>query len=238
MSDDIQLNPNLAYLLGAYLSDGWMTCTGWRSVRHTVWQIKDQPFADCISIALSRLGISHTYRDGRTRGRLITVYERVGNWLGDWLHKVTPNKDRLPYVPRELVRPLTAGLMDGDGSIGARPGFQLSFAGGKPFAMDFRKLLFELSVKQGKIQRSGCPRWTINVESFLAAGLCFAMPRKQQRLAQWCRDRIYTERVPHEPLQVQGGRKAVKRRASTARWWMENVYSREWSNAIPSGSVS
>lgn len=233
-------NACLAYLLGAYLSDG----TLYRNCRepHPKWEVTDESFASCISVALSGIGSLHFFRRYAPRRRCSkerpcwVVYEHASGVLGRWLDKVTPNKDCLPLVPRELVRPLVAGLMDGDGCVSkiTREGHQyyhIGFCGSKGFVLDFRALLKGLGIKQGSLRcrkgdvtHSPLWRWGINIESFLAAGLNFALPRKQERLALWCGQAAGSSQSHWYPQKV-----------AIAKWWMREVYGRDFASPIPVG---
>ena len=215
-----------AYLLGAYLSDGHLR---WDlNSPHPVWNVSDEPFADCISIALSKVNSPHAFRQyfytWKLRKRYWQVEEYAKGRFGLWLAGIAPEKNYLPKVPKKSVRSLIAGLMDGDGSFGLGG---LSFAGSKGFVLDFYTLLQSLGVKVSeKIGRQGsCYYWYINVETYLAAGLNFAMPRKQARLACWC-NKIHRRALLR-------GRSDDLRKASIAKWWMREVYSRAILVPIP-----
>jgi len=141
----------LAYLLGAYLSDG---CLLWDLTDpHPIWEVKDEPFAFCLSGALTTLGSPCSLRYYSPRGTY-RVRERADGNLGAWFCKVSgTDKERLPKTPRELVRPLVAGLMDGDGSIyKVEGGYALHFAGTKSFVSDFRGLLEGEGVRVERIE--------------------------------------------------------------------------------------
>ena len=228
-----------AYLLGAFLSDGHLSWPG--RDPHPTWNIRDEPFAVTISAALSNLGCPHDLRKTNRREAhhkdAWNVREKAAGRFGTWLRKVTFNKDRLPKIPSELVRPLVAGLMDGDGSMGGTPAekghFKLSYSGGAGFVLDFRELLGNLGIRQGKLidksesnprggYRSSCYYWSINIEDYLAQGLTFAMPRKRRRLVQWCNMTIRSNRSP-------------LRKPAIAKWWLNTVFVQDCATTVPLG---
>lgn len=208
-----------AYLLGAYLSDGTLSYEG--RYPHPKWQIVDEPFADQIVAALEGVGssCSKRWRAPRQLGwqAVWVVGEKAAGQMGCWMRRVVPEKRTLPVIPKDLVPPLIAGLMDGDGCISVQLSergtkeYTLYFVGNDGFLPKVRELLAALRVKQGKVRSNGdnCLRWTINIEGFLAAGLYFTIPRKQERLAQWC----------HKVIDSGYGQKAL-----VASWWLQNVY--------------
>lgn len=233
----MDVNSALAYLLGAYLSDGTLNWSG--STPRVGWQVKDRAFADCIALALSTVGSPYHYgrRNWKLEGELLPYYfvkEKAGGKLGLWLNRVSPEKSCLPKVPKDLVCPLVAGLMDGDGSISVSKGsiaekFRLSYSGSMGFVKDFRELFSFLGVRIGKVEWDTL-KWRINLQDYLKVGLCFAMPRKQVRLALYCCQKL---RRPFRP--GHGGWAGWERRATVARQWMREVYQPELFRAIPQG---
>lgn len=232
-----------AYLLGAYLSDGhlrWPTA----GEPHPVWSgLRDKYFADCISIALHTIGSPHSLRitdkprfHWNARPKSYRVYERDGGKLGGWLDDVAPDKDCLPYIPRELVRPFVAGLMDGDGGIYRSPKDQyiLHYAGDSGFVGDFHVLLRSIGVQvNGSFPIDS--QVSLNIESFLKAGLCFAMYRKQRHLVGWCRNVITTAKSRDRADDL--------RKAAVAKWYLANANHLKagWSPAderIPTGRMT
>lgn len=207
----------LAYLLGAYLSDG---SPNWdRTDLNPVWYVTDRSFADCIVAALDLVGTPHSLlplKCSPPRKDKWRVAALARNELGNWLCSVSgAEKEKLPKIPDELVRPLVAGLMDGDGCVSRdSAGFRLSYSGSKGFVSDFHDLLSSCGVRPGKY---GGQQFGINLESFLATGLNFAMPRKQDCLASWCYQVTKTA--------TRRGNSDDLRRAAVAKWWMQNVYN-------------
>lgn len=210
-----------AYLLGAYLSDGHLA---WGYSPNPTWQVKDRYFADCIGEALGIIGSPFSFRIGERsqakNPRYYTVWERRGGKLGRWFDDVTPDKDCLPWVPRELVRPLVAGLMDGDGGIYLSPkgSYRLHYSGKQGFVEDFFDLLESLGVQVLDYTYHLNFQVSLGIESFLKAGLCFAMPRKQVRLVGWCRQRL---KRPQRP--GRGGWAGWEHRAAVAKWYLKNA---------------
>lgn len=210
-----------AYLLGAHLSDGHLS---WRGQDpHPQWQVKDRYFADCIGEALGIIGSPFSFHIGERpkakNPRYYTVSERKGGKLGWWFDDVAPDKDCLPWVPRELVRPLVAGLMDGDGGIYLSPkdSYRLHFTGKQRFVEDFFDLLINLGVGINTSRYHLSAHVTLDIKSFLKAGLCFAMPRKQTRLVGWCRRAIRRLTLPGK------GREGWKHQAAVAKWYLKNA---------------
>lgn len=147
----IDMRSELAYLLGAYLSDGCLVWGQYTKDPHPKWIIKDESFADCISIALAKVGSPHSCYRRASKSEFPRSYWHVaelsGGKLGRWLHRVSPEKERLPEIPKDLARPLIAGLMDGDGYISARAreggggNVRMGYCGERDFVPDFYKLM-------------------------------------------------------------------------------------------------
>jgi len=111
-----------AYLLGAFLSDGYLS---WRLASpHPVWQIKDEDFAVRIAKCLQRCGSSVGFYDYRENRGTFYVTELAKGSFGRWLWRVSGEKERLPKVPRDLIPELVAGVLDGDGCMSKKSEFR------------------------------------------------------------------------------------------------------------------
>jgi len=225
----------LAYLLGAYLSDGSLSINEDLTAAKAHWGgIKDEYFIDCIGIALTKIGVPYSFGDrakfqGTYRRRFRIRERKNKKELGNWLWEVSgEKKEILPKIPRELVRPLVAGLMDGDGGayLSPRGGVTLHYTGKAGFVQDFRTLLTSLGIRissQGTKNHQFC----INREDFLREGLCFAMPRKQALLVLWCKKVIKSNRC--------------SRKVAIAKWYLREANHlggnfAMYTTAIPTGT--
>jgi hypothetical protein len=216
----LEVAPAYAYLLGAYLSDGHLHWPAVGAPRPKWSGLRDKYFADCISVALHTIGSPHSYqitdRPEAVTSKKYVVYEKVGGKLGWWFDDVAPDKDCLPNIPRELVRPLVAGLMDGDGGIhkSKQGQYRLHYSGDCLFVRDFHALLRSLGVRVSGTFPTNSQVF-LNIESVLKAGLCFAMYRKQRHLVGWCYKSITNAK--------DRGWIADLQRADVAKWYLKNA---------------
>jgi len=199
------LNKHIAYLLGAYLSDGTIYANkrGW--LQFTL-EVIDEDFAQHVQEAIN--GVT------RQAHKTIFVREALGKFyykaytgnqeLCHWLKETTLDKAIIPgsvyKAEAVLQRHFLAGLMDGDGwlcvgrKVAWEPSgamglqFHLGFACTAPWICDvasmFRKL--GVTVHGPRRQENGgirpLYRLGFNKQSFLKAGMYFTIERKQKRL--------------------------------------------------------
>jgi len=178
----------LAYLMGVYLSDGYLGGEG-----DFVLRVTDEIFRDEAARALDLTGSKYTLKtypprvlsDGCNRKQQFHLRERSPYKVGDWLWgEFEGKKDHLPNVPEDLVRDLVAGILDGDGSIrrqGRWP--ELVVCGYSNYLADLQKLFERFGVIMH--YRPGKNGHNLNFKSFVRAGFYFRMPRKQELVEEY-----------------------------------------------------
>lgn len=206
------LNKELAYLLGVYLSDG---CIASREKPSPGCSFRlntiDYDFADntlnCLNKIMSNCkgninkyivkptGFSKGGREMYSIGVGFTVWR-------DFFENQTGKKHHIPTViwnaPLIIKKWFIAGVMDGDGWIAiavknrVNPRFNIGVGKAEEsWIWEFKQLLEKLNVKINKpeiipagYRNHTIPfvRFKVNTRSFISAGLFFTIERKQKRL--------------------------------------------------------
>jgi hypothetical protein len=219
----LHLNKHIAYLLGAYMTDGCISENG-KGWQMFTLEVIDQDFAEHVQEAINALTEqkhgSIFIRESRGK-QLYKAY--TGNQeLCEWLQKATFDKQIIPdaiwEATPELQKAFVAGAMDGDGWIcvgqrgdrESRLQFNIGFANSSPWTHDLVAMLRKLGAKIGKVgrQREGADRWdgkplkplyrfTINIGSFVDSGLHFTIQRKRDRVKLWL-DKVRSSETERE----------------------------------------
>lgn len=216
------LNKELAYLLGVYLTDGSISYT--ESYTFQLSSI-DKEFAektlecykiinpDCKANVRFQKAIEKRWPNGNVSKCQDQYSINVGfAKFGLFFKNQTGSKHHIPYIiwdaPLQVKKWFIAGVMDGDGWISKTerkeyPGtFQYRIGVGKTedsWIYEFNHLLQEMGVKTCKPEidmreprNIPMVRFSINVESFASHGLFFTINRKQQRLKTYIEKRSTT----------------------------------------------
>lgn len=205
------LNKELAYLFGVYLTDGSISNT--ESYTFSLKAI-DRDFVEntlnayksinpsCVANVYIQHPRTRYWEDGRISKTQIQYCINVGfAGFGQFFKDQTGDKHHIPFLlwksPQYIQRWFIAGVMDGDGWISKTerrhcPGtFQYRIGVGGvtgSWIWEFEKLLQQMGVKTLKpeihVKNRNIPfvRFSIRIESFASRGLFFRSARKQERL--------------------------------------------------------
>lgn len=215
------LNKELAYLLGVYLTDG--SISKQESFTFSLKAI-DRDFVEntlraykainpqCTASVYEQAPRTRYWDDGRVSKTQIQYCINVGfAKYGARFKEWTGDKHHLPTIiwnaPLQVKRWFIAGIMDGDGWISKTPRpipskrsqYRLGIGGIKDgWVWEFEKLLQKMGVKTCKpeicVDKRKTPfvRFSINNESFTSNGLFFTILRKQNRLLDYIKERSET----------------------------------------------
>ncbi len=216
------LNKELAYLLGVYLTDG--SISNMESYTFSLKTI-DIDFArrtleaykalnpSCLAHVYEQLPRSRYWPDGRISQTQKQYCINVGfAKFGEFFKQQTGNKHHIPLILWNanlgIKKWFIAGVMDGDGWISKTSRklypnhfqYRIGIGGvSEGWIWEFEKLLQQLGVKTLKSEIDIKPprgkpivRFGMKVESFVEHGLFFTIKRKQDRLLQYIKERSET----------------------------------------------
>lgn len=215
------LNKDLAYLLGVYLTDGSISCH--ESYTFSLKSI-DMDFTENTLRAykninpLCRANVydieprQRFWDNGKVSDTQRQYCLNVGFALfGQFFKDQTGDKHHIPILiwnaPLNIKKYFIAGVMDGDGWISKTerkdyPGvfqYRVGIGGVREgWIWEFEKLLQQMGVKTLKpeicIKDRKIPfvRFSIQTESFVSCGLFFTINRKQNRLLSYIKKRSET----------------------------------------------
>ena len=216
------LNKELAYLLGVYLTDGSISKT--ESYTFSLKAI-DKDFVEnalsaykilnplCAANVYTQAPRTRFWEDGKVSKTQMQYCINVGfAKFGDFFKQQTGNKHHIPLsiwdASLNIKRWFVAGVMDGDGWISKtqRPlypdkyQYRIGIGGVEDgWVWEFEKLLQKLGVHTLAPEIDSRPpriqpmvRFGIKVESFVGNGLFFTIRRKQARLLQYIKTRSET----------------------------------------------
>jgi len=205
------LNKELAYLLGVYLTDGSISYTESYTfslkaidkdfVENTLKSFK-KINSNCSANVYLQKARDRYWPDGRVSKTQDQYCINVGfSKFGDFFKNQTNNKHHIPLIiwdaSLNIKRWFIAGAMDGDGWISKTKReygdniyqYRIGIGGVKEgWIYEFRQLLQKMGVKTLKteiaIKKRKMPMvsFGINVKSFIGHGLFFTIKRKQDRL--------------------------------------------------------
>ena len=194
------LNKQLSYLLGVYLSDGCVAKHKERKDwRRFSMECIDKDFAgktqDCINHLTGEKKTIVEYIYPKFPKRIFYRASSSNQNLCFWLEEKTELKTRIPIrifeSEIELKREFLAGLLDGDGWVSKRKdrnAVSIGFAIKDNWIWQVRYLLQKLGVETSDIkimnQKSGHPVnfFIIKSKSFIKNKLYFSIKRKQERI--------------------------------------------------------
>lgn len=204
-----------AYLLGVYLGDGCVTHT---SEGYPVFRLNtiDADFAAATKAALSDLtdrpvwvGCHAVAKSNKPNHALRCGDKEICRMLVD----ATQAKAELPggafNWPREERLSFIAGLMDSEGFVAANKSnptnrrFYMGFKSCDPWVPGFVRMLEVTGIRTGKVSQEApyrpgyrTPmRFTIKMQSWIAAGAYFNIRRKQERVEEWASAGAYERRA-------------------------------------------
>lgn len=199
----------LAYLMGVYLSDGFI------HKRHGCFglDVADEGFRDTTAQAMRMVDSRVSLRpyQPKTPGwkRRYRLGERVPYPVGLWLERTFPSgRDHLPlsYITDDIVRDLVAGIMDGDGTIWPQKTsrqYHLRVCGYSDYLDDLQELFAGHGVLM-HYRPEACSH-TINIKSFVKAGFYFRMLRKQVLLEAYQKEWVLEESHQGRQIKARGG---------------------------------
>jgi len=201
------INKEIAYLLGVYLTDGYLGKDNSFSL-----QVIDKDFAEQTLSCIKKLippCIANVYIRtkcvGWSKKQQYCLHAKFSEFA-DFFRKQTGNKSCVPYVlwdaSWQIKKWFIAGIMDGDGYISFNnerikknglqylPGMYKIGLGKSEsgWILDFRLFLQSNGVDVGKIQRTltknNIPfiNFYFTQHSFIESGLFFTLKRKQNRV--------------------------------------------------------
>lgn len=195
------LSKEVAYLLGVYLTDGYITGEG-----KFLLQVIDEDFAATVLCAIKKIKSDCTasvftrenLKGGRDKKPQFCVSAGFTS-LRPFFENQTGKKHHIPFViwdaPLAIKKWFIAGIMDGDGYVAyhTRPNGDLQWTVGvgkveEGWIFEFKELLEKMGVKVLKpyrfLTKNGVPFVTFNINptSFKEHGLFFTIGRKQDRV--------------------------------------------------------
>jgi hypothetical protein len=216
------LNKELAYLFGVYLTDGSISCT--ESYTFSLKAI-DKDFVSrtleafktlnpsCIAKVYEQSPRTRFWPDGKISQTQKQYCINVGfAKFGEFFKQQTGNKHHIPLIiwkaRTDIKKWFIAGVMDGDGWISKTSRklypnqyqYRIGVGGVKEgWIWEFEKFLQQLGIKTLKPEidiqlprKEPIIRFGIKVESFMENGLFFTIKRKQDRLLQYIKERSET----------------------------------------------
>jgi intein/homing endonuclease len=225
------LNKELAYLFGVYLTDGSISYE--ESYTFSLKAI-DRDFVEnslnsykrinpnCTAKVSIQLPRDRYWDNGTVSKTQIQYCIHVGfSQFGNFFKNQTGEKHHIPFIiwnASDIIkRHFISGVMDGDGWISKTerklyPGtFQYRIGIGgveEGWIWEFEKILHDLGVNTLKreicIQDRIKPfiRFAIGIESFVSRGLFFTINRKQQRLLSYIKGRSETKRCAPDGVKI------------------------------------
>ena len=207
------LTPELAYLIGNYLTDGSI-CRNKRPIHgkeYICYQFKSssidkeltQYLKKCLEKILQKK--IETHWELKPGNRQVQYYISVtNNDLFSWMKRICKGKARIPEIiwkaDENIKRYFIAGIMDGDGFISENPTkgrmyYKMGICGQeeeKPWFREIKQFLqsFGLIVGKRKEDKRKNPpviSYEINKESFLRKNCGFHIRRKQNRLLNYAK---------------------------------------------------
>ena len=148
------MSPELAYIIGAYITDGWVNLK-----RHTLGlDVTSESFSDYFTDCLKLIGLSpgnaiRTKHGANHKGKLPAyrthVYSRT---LCIWLKQNTDDKKRIPQqifnAPIECQIAFLSGTIDGDGMV-SNEGGNIAVYGSSHWMIQLPSLLTQMNIRTG-----------------------------------------------------------------------------------------
>lgn len=205
----------LAYLVGAYITDGWST------YRQVGIGVNDQDFAEnfakCASVILGRVYAAKKFQSPKSKLGFMWKSVVGSSDLAEWLVKETESKSTIPdgirNATEEIQLSFLAGAMDGDGIMSryerrAKNGnvthlYDVGFCGTQDFVHQIPVMMNKIGIVSGKkiIQDRGSNRtmflYHFNPKSVAFSKFNFGIERKNKRLLllreKYLPQRLYAE---------------------------------------------
>jgi len=204
------LTNELAYLIGTYLSDGWVgiyTKNGQGNYEFQL-QVTDKDFIDevtrCIEVITNRkpsIWREKQPREGFKQMWSVVVYDKR---FVTYLIESTEKKSKIPedlfLADKEIKKAFLAGFLDGDGwvQVAKRGGqIQIGMVSTSEWIDDIARIAQSIGVKIGKRQVSQPTKtylvtgkklvisYLLQTKSFIQSGCYFKIQRKQNRLRDY-----------------------------------------------------
>lgn len=220
------INKELAYLFGVYLTDGYIS-----KDKKFILQVIDKEFSEltlncikknistCKANVFERLPVDILWPNGKISKSQKKYCISAGfTNFKEFFEKQTGNKHHIPYIiwnaSLDIKRWFIAGVMDGDGYITyhtRKNGIDKQWTIGlgkseNSWVYEFKELLEKLKIRIYKPYRNltngGVPfvRFNIGVDDFISRGLFFTIKRKQIRLKKLIDKRSETRRLASEGM--------------------------------------
>ena len=194
------LNVPLAYLLGAYLTDGCVSEYNANHWKAFTLEVIDRDFAERVQDSINVVtGSSKEITVNENKSRPYFKAYSGNQDLCGWLVEVTDDKHLIPDVVyttnKEVKRAFISGIMDGDGFISWDKEKDwvgvLGIGTTSLWIFQLWEILRGLGVqvstpkRETKDRLKPLYRMTINKKTFWKAGLKFTIKRKQDRMNEF-----------------------------------------------------
>lgn len=198
------LNKDIAYLLGAYMSDGciYTSKKGWKMF---TLEVIDKDFAENTQTSINNILETNKRMEiyqrisPRDENRILYKTYSGNQELCNWIEDITGKKQYIPDIVLcanpVLQKEFIAGILDGEGWALTRKNsngnIQIGFAVCSSWIFEIAEIMKMLGINITKISRETHgrkrPLWrmNINVMSFVQNGFYFKIERKQQRVLNW-----------------------------------------------------
>lgn len=205
------LNKDIAYILGVYLSDGtiYSNKNNWKMF---TLEVIDKDFAQKTQECLNRItGVNKEINvcNARSGNAIVNYKAYCGNQeLCRWLQDITSCKRYIPLIifdaDKTIKKEFISAIFDAEGFVSVNPNYNsihIGFAVTSLWIFEVKELLEMLKVKVLPIRRDEkgriTPIWWLNVntESFVENGLYFNIYRKKKRILNWKKHILNSQRL-------------------------------------------
>ena len=194
---DNQQGKRLSYVIGVYFGDGYVSLNyGGTKTKYFRLNVIDEDFRDyaaqCCEIAFPDYHVTRFHSVVKERD----YYGLQIRGIGNYIESITGGKRFIPnfvYESDENMKAFIEGMVDSKGWVTMRSvkniiQAKLGFAITSEVIHELCKMLGRVGVKYGKIgtytkcRKRALKNISINIPSFLAAGMKFHIQRKQEKL--------------------------------------------------------
>ena len=199
---DNQQGKHLSYVVGVYFGDGMVSLNhGGVEAKFFRLEVIDKDFRDHTAYCCEVAFTDHTATSFETIKDGKKYYGLQVRGIGNYIESITGKRRFVPnfiYKNDENKKAFVEGLIDSEGWIQLQAGKNGSvFRGHIGFAItseviyELTKILAQIGVKYGKIgtytknRKKALKNISINVPSFINAGLKFHIARKQERVEKF-----------------------------------------------------
>lgn len=189
-----ETSAELAYIIGAYITDGTILKNSADRFRGVALQVTDIEFADRFGICLTSIGLKTSRFTVQPAGLAKLEKYTVSTYckmFAEWISDICNAKDKIPDIinkgSKAEVLAFISAVIDGDGGV-LKDG-TIRVRSTTNWILDLPNLLIKVDIRTSQHTEStpnGKPYYFVSVNrtDFLAAGGRCAIPRKFARIAK------------------------------------------------------